>query len=205
MDKRFLKRELKREYYDEYRWLVCGCFWICGADIGEKICHRVMEIIDQTTRDGYGHGEEMFFLEILEEFKDDIVKSYGNYGQILNNFLFPTRNLWYITCATIYESFKYHSIDDCMDCCNAMLYSYENSLVEMDMYNYCIAKTFMRMCLEQMAEKERKIQNDEDKWQIELEKFQEDLKRKLSINEEFKNMYDTIEEQVLLIFVPLQL
>jgi hypothetical protein len=205
VDKRFLKREFKREYYDEYRWLVCGCFWICGANIGEKICLRVMEIIDQTTRDGYGHGEEMFFLEILEEFKEDIVRSYGNYGQILNNFLFPTRNLWYITCATVYESFKYHSLEECMDCCNAMIDVYENGLVEMDMYNYCIVKTFMRMCLEQMVERERRLENGENRWQLELEKFHDDVFKRLSINEEFCTTYHSSEEQMMLIFIPLQL
>ena len=95
-DKRFKEKENKHEYYNQYRYVVCGCLFTCGQEIGKKILTRAKEIFVKTVEAGYGHGEEMFYLEILDEFYDDIVRSYGDYGQILNNFISPTRNFYYI-------------------------------------------------------------------------------------------------------------
>lgn len=95
-DKRFKEKENKCEYYNQYRYVVCGCLFTCGKEIGVKILTRAKEIFVETVTAGYGHGEEMFYLEILDEFYDDIVRSYGDYGQILNNFISPTRNFYYI-------------------------------------------------------------------------------------------------------------
>jgi hypothetical protein len=90
-DKKFKSDELKREYYSQYRWIVCGGFFTCGKEIGIKILNRLKEIVVETTYMGYGHGEEMFYLEVLDEYYDDIIKSYGDYRQILNNFIKPNK------------------------------------------------------------------------------------------------------------------
>ena len=51
---------------------------------------------------GYGHGEEMLYLEILDEFYDDIERSYGDYGQIINNYFLKT------TFLLIYVNLKFN-------------------------------------------------------------------------------------------------
>jgi hypothetical protein len=96
VDKKYKKPENKREYYSEYRWLVCGCLFTTGIEIGRKILTRLNEVFEETTLAGYGHGEEMLYLEVMDEFYEDIHRSYGNYDQILNNFLEPTTNIPYI-------------------------------------------------------------------------------------------------------------
>jgi hypothetical protein len=95
-DKKYKLPEFKKEYYLAYAYVVCGCLFTCGKEIGKKILNRGKELFIEATNQGVGHGEEMLYLEILDEFYDDIVRSYGDYGQILNNFIRPTRNFHYI-------------------------------------------------------------------------------------------------------------
>ncbi len=94
VDPKYLKPENKREYYSVYRWVVCGGFFLTEGEIGIKIMNRLKEVFIETTEAGYGHGEEMFYLEVLDEFFDDLALSFGDYGQILDNFIYPRRNFW---------------------------------------------------------------------------------------------------------------
>jgi hypothetical protein len=95
-DKRFKEPQYKREYYNQYRWLVCGGFFVTSQEAGVPILSRLKEIFVETTMAGYGHGEEMFYLEVLDEYRDQIRGTYGDYGQMLDNFIYPTRNAEYI-------------------------------------------------------------------------------------------------------------
>jgi len=120
----------KRDYYQEYRWVICGCLFITEKNIGKKILNRLNEIFIDTTLMGYGHSEEMFFLEVLDEFYDDIEKSYGDYGQIINNFINPTCNLHYIYYLIIKKYIQYQYYKECYDCCKKVLYSIDNNIIE---------------------------------------------------------------------------
>ena len=75
---------------------MCCCFYTMGEEIGKKIIYRFNEISINTIMNGYGHGDESIFLEILDEFYDDIHRSYGDYYNILNNFIRPTKGFDYI-------------------------------------------------------------------------------------------------------------
>jgi hypothetical protein len=110
-DKRFKEPQHKREYYNQYRWITCGGFFVTAPDAGIAILSRLKEIFVETTMAGYGHGEEMFYLEVLDEYKDQIRGTYGDYGQILDNFIYPTRNIEYVfhTIMANYERYGYHA------------------------------------------------------------------------------------------------
>jgi hypothetical protein len=125
-DKKYKNKEHKREFYQQYRWIVCGSFFTCGKEIGRKVLTRLKEVVSDTTQEGYGHGEEMFYLEVLDEFYEDIARAYGDYGQILNNFLQPTRNIYYIVHCIIkgYSNLSYHR--ECYDCCIALVRQIED-------------------------------------------------------------------------------
>jgi hypothetical protein len=84
----------------------------------------------------YGHGEEMMFLEILDEFYDDIYRSYGDYCHILNNFIHPTTGFHYINNIIIknYQQLGYHK--ECYECCKTVLHEIELHNVNMDYENY---------------------------------------------------------------------
>jgi hypothetical protein len=127
-DKKFKLDENKRDYYSSYKYVMCGCLFTCGISIGISILNRIKEIFIRTTELGYGHGEEMLFLEILDEFYDEIERGYGDYGQIINNLVEPTVNLHYVNYYIIerYLQFKYHK--ECYDCCKKIILSFHKKL-----------------------------------------------------------------------------
>lgn len=119
-DKRFKERANKLEYYSTYPWLVCGGMFVTTPGPGRKILARLKEIVESTTMAGYGHGEEAMYLEVLDEFYDDIHRSYGDYPQIVNNFIRPTRNLEiFPKLARKYLAMTYHR--EGLDCVNTLL------------------------------------------------------------------------------------
>ena len=131
-DKKYKLDENKKEYYQQYRWVVCGSFFTFSKEIGEKIFKRFNEIFIKTTKLGYGHGDEMMYLEILDEFYDDIDRGYGDYGQIINNYINPMCNFNYIynNIIQVYLNFGYNK--ECYDCCKKVLYSIEKLNVVCD-------------------------------------------------------------------------
>ncbi len=130
-DKKYKNTENKREYYSRYQWVICGCLFTTGVEIGRKILNRLNEIFIETTKMGYGHSEEMLYLEVLDEFYDDFEKGYGDYHHILNNFIKPTTGLSYIhMIIKKYLDFSYHR--ECYDACKKVLQSIENYEIEID-------------------------------------------------------------------------
>ena len=109
--------------------------FITGIEVGKKIFKRLNENFIETTNMGYGHGEEMFFLEIIDEFYDDIERGYGDYRNILNNFIEPTKGFDYIMNCFIraYLHFGYHR--EGYDCCKKLINQIENYNVDV---NYAI-------------------------------------------------------------------
>jgi hypothetical protein len=133
-DKKYKEKHNKREMYQQYRWIVCGCLFITGIDVGKKILNRLNENFIETTNMGYGHGEEMFFLEIIDEFYDEIERGYGDYRHILNNFIYPTKGFDYISNCFVktYLHYGYHR--EGYDCCKKLINQIENYNVQVD-YN----------------------------------------------------------------------
>ena len=120
-DKKYKNIEFKREFYEQYRYIVCGPLFTTGKEIGEKILNRLNEIFLETTKLGYGHGEEMFYLEVLDEFYDDIVKSYGDYNTILNNFITPSKDFNYIINFILNNYINFGYYRECYDACKKIL------------------------------------------------------------------------------------
>jgi hypothetical protein len=128
-DKKYKNVNNKQEMFLEYRWMVCGCFFTTSKDKGIFILDRLNDIIDENSEKGLGHGEEMFYLDILDEFYDDIHRSYGDYHHILNNFSKQTTGWRYVRDLIIngYRNKAYHR--ECYDCCRTLLDSIDNTQV----------------------------------------------------------------------------
>lgn len=130
-DKKYIKEENLHEYYSQYRWIVCGGLFVTGKEIGKKILRELNNVFIKHTMLGYGHGEEMFYLEVLEKHYDDFCRSYGDYGYILNNFLNVTVGLDYVhSIAQKYMQIGYHR--ECIECCNKVIKQFENFNIEMN-------------------------------------------------------------------------
>lgn len=135
-DKKFSLAENKREYYGCYRYVVCGCVFGGGKKTTRNIMKKLNDSFISTTNLGFGHGEEMLFLEILTDNYDDIERGYGDYGQIINNILYPTCNFTYIYQCIIqgYLNIFYHR--ECYDCCVKTLYGIEKLNAVCDPHTY---------------------------------------------------------------------
>lgn len=149
-DKKYILEENKKEYYQEYRWVVAGGFFTCGSNIGTQILNRLKDIAVSTTNLGYGHGEEMLYIEILEEFKDHIVKGYGDYDFILNNFLKPYENLENIYFDIIQNYLKFGYYKEGIQCIEKVIEQLVNNktYVKPDIYiniliDYVIATYYL--------------------------------------------------------------
>lgn len=116
VDKKYKILEHRFGYYRSYPWLVCGCLFTCSPEVGMPILNRLKELFIQDTELGVGHAEEALYLDVLDEFYDDIVRSYGDYGQIVNNFHGATLNIDYIFYAIFERYHKYGYQREAIDC-----------------------------------------------------------------------------------------
>lgn len=131
VDKDLAKEERLREYYSRYQWLVCGCLFITGKEVGLPILQELNAVFENHTLKGYGHGEEMYYLPILDKYYDQIERSYGDYKHILNNFLGMTVGQDYINyIAESYLGRGYHR--ECIDCCSYAIKAYDTYTAPID-------------------------------------------------------------------------
>ena len=138
VDKKYKKAENKREYYSKYQWLVCGGMFTVGIHRANKMLNYLKDQFVKTTELGFGHGEEMLYLEFLDEFDEDIARSYGDYKQILHNFLAPKRNLNYVyRVQKRYLDMGYNK--ECYELCDVMQRQFETYAIPMNYELY--AKT----------------------------------------------------------------
>jgi hypothetical protein len=161
-DKKFKNANSKHEMFLEYRWIVCGCLFTMTQDIGTRIMNRLNEVIMESTLKGLGHGEEMFFLEILDEFYDDIHRSYGDYHHILNNFIKPTTGFRYIHDLIVknYKNRDYNK--ECCDCSQAIIDVIEsdpNVKIDSDVYFSILFNYYLAAFYHKGKEEARNIVN----------------------------------------------
>jgi hypothetical protein len=180
VDKKYLKPVNKREYYATYRYLVCGCLFITNKQIGIKILQRLNELFISTTMQGYGHGEEMLYLEVLDEFYHDIHKSYGDYGQILNNFFHPMRYYRYVYKFLIHQNlYDFGNNRESYDCAKELQYVIEQKGVkaEADIYMATLIARYKSSLEVNPIESIHRISDiydackNDDTMQVEFEKY----------------------------------
>lgn len=144
-DKNLYKTENLREYYKQYRYVVCGGLFVTGIEIGKKILTELNEIFIKTTLAGYGHGEEMFYFEILDKYYDDIVRSYGDYQYMINNFHGITEGIDYIYNYIIKGYLNRRYYKECIDCCSNLIKQYETYKIPInyDIYFGCLFDMYL--------------------------------------------------------------
>jgi hypothetical protein len=125
-DKKFKEDQHKREFYEKARWSVVGCLFTTSAEIGKKILSRIKEVIAHTVALGYGHGDEYFYLEVLDEFEEEMSRAYGDYKDTLSNFIRPTANLNFVYWGTIIGNYNMGYYKECIAACRAVISSLED-------------------------------------------------------------------------------
>lgn len=123
--KEFARPENWREFYTTYRYVVCGgVFSLRNVPKNIEILEFLKENFVRHTEAGYGHGEEMFYHEALDVYYDDMYRSYGDYGQILDNWLHPTRNLPYLFWAVVQRYVGFGYWREAEDVCTKILHPF---------------------------------------------------------------------------------
>jgi hypothetical protein len=89
-----------------------------------------------TTELGYGHGDDLLYLEILDEFYDDIERSYGDYGQILNNFIEQRENTHYVYYLILHNYINYGYYKEAYDCSIKLLTEIESFKIDVGYFIY---------------------------------------------------------------------
>jgi len=145
-EKKYILDENLKEYYSKYRYIVCGSFFLTGNEIGKKIMNELNRVFEKTTQLGYGHSEEMFYLEILETCKDDIVRTYGDYEDILNNFIIVKNNIHYLCYNVIANYYTCGEYRECYDCCEKIKYHYDHFEIEINYSIYVDILFFKLAC-----------------------------------------------------------
>ena len=135
-DKRYKQVAWKRAYYQHARWVAVGCLFTTSEKIGRPILQRLQEVIKDTIQQGYGHHEEYAYLEILDEFYDDIQRGYGDYQQAVHNMIKPVENLVYIYHNIVMKYFYMGYDRECEDACRSIISSYDKGLPELNMDMY---------------------------------------------------------------------
>jgi hypothetical protein len=126
-DKALIAADRLKEYYERYRWIMCGCLFTTSKHVGIPVLNRLKEVFIETTMLGYGHGEEPLFIGILEEFYDSIDRSYGDYQHILNNFIRHTRGYQYIYDNLLKRYMNYGYFREGYDCSKHLVADFEVS------------------------------------------------------------------------------
>jgi hypothetical protein len=136
VDKKYIHPEYWREYYREYRWVVVGSFFTTGATIGRKILNDLKDVFTRHTLAGYGHAEEMLYLEVLDKNTDLFTTTFGDYKHTLNNFVSVTKGVEFIYYNFIRTAMDRRYFEDAIDCCKKVLYQMDRYEIEInyDMY-----------------------------------------------------------------------
>lgn len=136
-DKKFLKDENLNEFYQKKRYFVSSGF------ITFKKNQKNLEIIANIKANflkhlilGYGHGDEMLYVDILHKYYDDILKSYGDYPDIINNYFQMKTNQKYIISYIIKPNFDFKYYKECLDVCDYFLNSVEGQESEINFEYY---------------------------------------------------------------------
>lgn len=135
-DKKFKLDLHKKEYYNQPRWVVVGGFFTTPAEIGMKILTRLEDIVIHTVNLGFCGGEEAIYLEVLDEFYDDIYRTYGDYQQTLHNYIKPVKNLVYIYWLIVMKYYNFGYYRECIDVCYSIISTFDDFQIEQnfDMY-----------------------------------------------------------------------
>ena len=160
VDKKYKNPEHWREYYNQYRWVVCGSLFTMSPSVGKPILARLNEVFIEHTMAGYGHAEEMFFLPVLDEFYDDFDRSYGDYKHILNNFIQPKMDLLYTYMNIVRQYANMGQYRECHDCCKHMIGYLKTVTENVDYASYMmILLTYYKAATYQSPEEIPKIAN----------------------------------------------
>lgn len=133
IDKKYLSKDLKKEYYNQYRYKIAGTlFSMTNHNDHIQILSDLKQNFIDMTELGYGHGEEPLFYDVYYKHFDKFERSYGDYSELIYNFCYPTENLSYILNNVVKNYLNLRYYEECFETCEKCLYGFYNKKVEMN-------------------------------------------------------------------------
>jgi hypothetical protein len=179
-DKKYKLEQYKLEFYSQARYVVVGCLFTTPADIGIKILSRMEEVMIKTVDLGCGGSDEHIYLEILDEFYDDIYRSYGDYQQTLHNFFKPVKNLIFIYWNIVMKYYNFGYYRECIDACYSIISSFDNYQTEINYDLYVRIYSVLYLSLLKTNSNQAEIVGDT-------------IRKYYSINPTFKYQFDNLK------------
>lgn len=139
VDKKYLLDDYKQEYYNRYRYIVATGLFSISIKRKEKNLEIIKDLKDNFIRTlnlGYGYTDEMLYPEIIEKHYDDLSKSYGDYPDLIYNYLEMHSNQSYIINYILKSNLNLKYYKECLDICNYFINSIENQNCKIDFDNY---------------------------------------------------------------------
>ncbi len=139
--KKYLSSDNKFEFYQKYRYITCGGMFSLSIheDFKERNLFLLQELKNNFIRlnnQGFGHGEEMIFFDVIYNNFDDFSKSYGDYYSLIYNYNSITEDHNYILNYIIKKYLNLKAYKECYEACIACLKSFENNdiIINWNMY-----------------------------------------------------------------------
>jgi glycosyltransferase involved in cell wall biosynthesis len=133
VNKQYLSKNLKEEYYNRYRYKIAGGLFSMTNHIDHiEILNDLKQNFIDMTELGYGHGDELLFYDIYYKYFDKFERSYGDYSELIYNFCYPTENLSYILNNVVKNYLNLRYYEECFETCEKCLYGFYNKKVEMN-------------------------------------------------------------------------
>jgi len=133
IDKKYLSKDLKKEYYNQYRYKIAGTlFSMTNHNDHIQILSDLKQNFIDMTELGYGHGEEPLFYDVYYKHFDKFERSYGDYSELIYNFCYPVENLSYILNNVVKNYLNLRYYEECFETCEKCLYGFYNKKVEMN-------------------------------------------------------------------------
>ncbi len=140
INKKFLKDENLDEFYKCKRYFVSGgLITLTNTQKNIEIINSIQSNFIKHLNLGYGHGFEMLFVDIFDKYYDDIIKSYGDYWDIINNYFEMKTNQKYIIDYIIRPNLRFKYYKECIDVCDYFINSIENLSCSINFENYFYA------------------------------------------------------------------
>jgi len=137
-----------KEYFKWGRCGMCSGFFTGNAEYMYKVCDLIENKFLEYLEKGYGHADEQLYSPVYFENKDLFEHYYGDYQQMITNYVYiydfpeaPINNF-------INKSFLCNNLEKCIEECEFVLRSYKlgkcviNNIMLEKLYDYYIKSKF---------------------------------------------------------------
>lgn len=131
----YIPESLVRNTAEYFQWGRCGMcsgFFTGNAEYMNKTCEAILQEFLALLLQGYGHADEQLFSRVYFDHPNLFQHYYGDYNQMITNYVQVYENPESILRNFIRNSFRSGEHVKCKEACDILWESWKNGHVEMD-------------------------------------------------------------------------